>query len=158
MYWNNGYFTNQNDAMQNALAFVQAQGTYVESQVYRQQYAELQYRDLVPVDTSAPEWTQSITFYSMDTVGQARWFEIQSVDIPMADLTKAQFEQGVSMAAIGYRWNIEEVQRAMSLGIDLPGEKAGACRRAAEEFLDDKGLRGDAVKGWTGIFNATAPV
>lgn len=155
MWWNNGYHTNLNDAQQAALAFVQSQLTTIEAGVYRLQYPEVQFRELVPVDTSAPEWTKSITFYSMDRTGQANWFDIQASDVPLADLTKESFEQGVAMAAIGYRYNIEEVANAMSLGIQLPSEKAEAARRASEEFLDTRGLRGDTQKGWKGVFNAT---
>lgn len=154
MWWNNGYHNSMNDAQQAALAFVQSQLTVIEPAVYRIQYPELQFRQLVPIDTSAPEWTKSVTFYSMDRVGQAAWFAIRGTDIPLADITKERFEQGIEMAAIGYRYDIEEVARAMSLGINLPNEKADAARRASEEFLDVRALRGDTVKGWSGVFNA----
>jgi hypothetical protein len=154
VFWNNGYYNNITDAQQAALAFVQSQMTVVEATVYRIQYPDVQFRELVPVDTSAPEWTKSVTFYSMDVTGQAQWFDIRAQDVPLADLTKERFEQGVEMAAIGYSYDIQEVAQAMSLGIALPAEKADAARRASEEFLDIRGLSGDTQKGWTGIFNA----
>jgi hypothetical protein len=50
---------------------------------------------------------------------------------------------------------MQEIQYAMSLGVNLPNEKADAARRASEEFLDTRGLAGDTVKGWTGVFNAS---
>jgi hypothetical protein len=138
---------------QSAMAFAISQATYIEPQVYRVQYPDIQYPSLIPVDTSAPEWIKSVTYFSMDKAGQARWFNAGAKDVPLAEVNRDKFETGVEMSAIGYAWNLEEISQASMLGINLSTEKAEAARRAAEEFIEVVALSGDANKGFEGLFN-----
>jgi hypothetical protein len=142
------------DAQQAALSFLTQQLTIVEPTVYKIQYPDIQYPELVPVDTSGNEWAKSVTFFSQDMTGRADWFHANAKDIPLADITREKFEQGIEMAAIGYRYNLEELATAMQLGVPLTNDKAGAARRAYEEFVDDVAIRGRTDKGWTGLINA----
>lgn len=140
---------------QAAMAFMVNQAAYIEREVYRTQYPEIQYPMLVPIDESAPEWTKSVTFYSIDRVGQAQWFHHQATDMRLADVQRTAFEQGIEMAGIGYRYTMEEIGQAMMLNWNLTTERAAAAVRAAEEFTESIAMIGDAVKGWTGILNAS---
>jgi len=139
---------------QQQLGFLLAQTTYIESQVYRIQYPEIMYPKLMPIDTSASEWAKSITYYSIDRVGNADWYDGQATNIPMADINRDKREQGVEMAAIGYRYNLEEIGVAMMIpGMNLSSERAEAARRAYEEFIDRLVRVGDTRKKITGLFN-----
>lgn len=138
---------------QQALGFVVSQTSHIESTVYEEQYPEIQYTNLIPVDTSAHEWAKSVTYYSMNKVGQAAWFHHYAKDIAVADSERAKHEVGVEMANIGYRWSLEEVGQAMMIGQPLQADRASAARRAYEEFVDDVALRGDADKGFFGLLN-----
>lgn len=142
-------------AQQDALGFLESQIAYIERDVYQTRYPEIQYPMLVPVDTNAPEWTRSITHYSMDQVGQAEWFNSDSTDMPFADVTRDQHNVGVEMAAIGYRYNTEELSLAMMTNTNLTNERANAARRAAEEYIDNIVTNGDATKNWDGLINFT---
>lgn len=127
---------------QSTINFVRSQATHVEAAVYRTQYAEIQYPDLIPVDTSANPWTKTITFQSMDSVGMAEWISGYSKDVPLVNFSQSQFESGVHMAAIGYGWNLEEINQAQMLNVNLSNEKGLAARRSYEEFIDSYLLRG----------------
>jgi hypothetical protein len=148
---------NMQDAQQVAMSFLVRQASLIEPQVYAMRYQEIQYSQLIPVDTSAPEWIQSVTYYSMDAVGQAQWFNGNAQDVPKVELTREKFETGVSMAAIGYGYNLEELGTAQLLGMNLTADKATAARRVAEEKIDQVAFAGDTVKGLTGLVNASAP-
>jgi hypothetical protein len=145
------------DAQQTAYNFVVAQTTVIEAQVVKMQYPEVQYPDLVPVDTATGnEWVKSITYLSADMVGRADWFHHTALDVPLADLSREKFERGIEMAAIGYRYTLEEVASAMSVpGLNLTADKAAACRRAYEEFVDGIALRGAATKNMQGLINSS---
>jgi hypothetical protein len=122
--------------------------------VYKTQYPEIQYAQLIPVDTSANEWAKSITYYSTDMVGRAGWFHAEAKDIHIADVNRSKSETGVEMADIGYRWNLEEIGQAMMIpGTNLSADRAEAALRAYEEFLDDAALRGKAEKNMSGFLN-----
>ena len=89
-------------------------------------------------------------------MGRADWFHHTALDVPLAELSREKFERGIEMAAIGYRWTIEEVAAAMNTpGLNLTADKATACRRAYEEFVDDIALRGSLPKNMQGLINSS---
>jgi hypothetical protein len=139
---------------QQALGFLTEQTSYIETEVYQMQYPDIQYPNLVPVDTSANEWAKSVTFFSMDKVGAADWFHHAATDMRLADVFRSKFEQGIEMAGIGYRYTLEEIGQALMIpGTNLTNERADAARRAYEEFVEGIAFVGDANKNWTGLVN-----
>lgn len=145
------------DAQQVAMSFLIRQASLIEPTVYAIRYQDIQYAQLIPVDTSAPEWIQSVTYFSMDAVGQAQWFNGNAHDVPKVELTREKFETSVSMAAIGYGYNLEELGTAQLLGMNLSADKASTARRVAEEKIDTVAFVGDAAKGYTGLVNSSTP-
>ena len=146
-----------NDAQQVAMSFLIRQASLIEPTVYQMRYQEIQYASLIPVDTSAPEWIQSVTYFSMDGVGKAEWFHGNANDVPKVELTREKFETSVSMAAIGYGYTLEELGTAQLLGMNLSPDKATLARRVAEEKIDGIAFVGDAAKGFSGLVNASTP-
>jgi len=71
---------------QQAMAFLVSQTTYIEAEVYRTQYPDIIYPQLVPIDTSAMEWAKSVTYFSVDKVGKADWLSSASTELPLADI------------------------------------------------------------------------
>lgn len=138
---------------QQALGFFTSQTSYIETEVYRTQYPDITYPQLIPVDTSANEWAKSITYYSIDRVGQAQWFSGAATDMALADINRKQYEQGIEMAGIGYRYTLEEIGQAMMTNVNLTSERALAANRAYQEFVDRMFRVGDANKGVKGMLN-----
>lgn len=141
---------------QAAMNFLIAQRSLIEPQVYRTRYPDLNYAELVPVDTTANEWAKSITFFSQDMVGQADWFSGLAQDVNNADVVRSKHEQMIEMAAVGYQYTLEELGMARLIpGTNLTTDRAAAARRAWEEFVYRVALFGDARKGWEGLFNSS---
>jgi hypothetical protein len=145
------------DAQQVAMSFLIRQASLIEPTVYAIRYQDIQYPGLIPVDTSAPEWIQTVTYFSMDGVGQAQWFNGNAQDVPKVELTRDKAETAVHMAAIGYGYNLEELGTAQLLGMNLTPDKAAVARRVAEEKIDQVAFAGDASKGFSGLVNASTP-
>ncbi|MDX1188072.1 DUF2184 domain-containing protein [Sinorhizobium medicae] len=145
------------DAQQVAMSFLIRQASLIEPTVYAMKYQDIQYPSLIPVDTSAPEWIQSVTYFSIDSVGQAQWFSGLAHDVPKVELTREKFETTVSMAAIGYGYTLEELGTAQLLGMNLASEKASSARRIAEEKIEQVAFVGDTGKGFSGLVNASTP-
>jgi hypothetical protein len=137
-----------------ALGFVQKQASYIEPQVYKTEYPDIQYQNLIPVDTSANPFVKTVTYMSSDMAGRAEWVNGNADDVPMADTSMAQHETQVHTAAIGYGYGFEEVNYAQMLGINLGNDRADAARRAYEEMVDRVALMGDSSKGFVGLFNS----
>jgi len=143
------------DAMQASLGFAQKQTSHVEAGIYALRYPELNYAELVPVDTSAGEFSKSVTYYSMDGAGQAAWLNGNGKDVPNVGAQMNQHETAVHTAGIGYSYGYEEVNQARMLGISLDGEKARIARRAYEEMVYGVALTGDTAKGFEGLYAYT---
>jgi len=144
---------NMYDAQQ-ALSFLTQQASIIEPQVYEIKYPTIQYPTLIPVDSTGNEWAKSVTFFSMDKVGQAEWFSHLATSMPLADINRTKFEVGLEMAAIGYRYTLEEIGFAQMVpGTNLTNERAAAARFAYETFVDQRAFLGDTGKGWYGLLN-----
>lgn len=145
------------DAQAAAMGFLVRQASLIEPVVYQMRYQDIQYASLIPVDTSAPEWIQTVTYFSMDGVGQAKWFNGLAQDVPKVELTREKFETGVHMAAIGYGYTLEELGTAQLYGMNLSTDKASLARRISEEKIESVAFAGDASKGFKGLVNASTP-
>lgn len=143
------------DAQQAALGFAIQQTSHVEAQVYSIKYPDLDYASLIPVDTSANEWVKSVTYFSMDKAGAARWINGNGKDVPVVGLSMEKFETEVHTAGIGYSYGFEEINQARLLGISLDAEKAAAARRASEQLIYTTAFSGDTEKGMEGLFSYT---
>jgi hypothetical protein len=141
------------DAPQRALNFLLAQAQRIERQAYAIRYRDIQYPELVPIDYTGPEWITGVTYFSMDMVGRAAWFNAKADDVPHADVLREKFDVTVSMGGIGYEYDLQELNQAMFNNIDLRADKAAAARRAAEEFIDKVAILGDSSKGYAGLVN-----
>jgi len=104
---------------QQGLSFLISQASHIEREVYEIQYPDIQYQDLIPVDTSANEWARTVTYISTDKVGEAGWINHSAADVPYADTERSEFETSVHIAAIGYEYTLEEVNQAIRDRLDL---------------------------------------
>ncbi|MGA4552371.1 DUF2184 domain-containing protein [Methylorubrum aminovorans] len=147
------------DAPSLALNFLRTAQNYIEPQIYRREYPDFQYRELVPVDSTAPEWTTRIDFFSMgDDVGEAREFAPDGDDIPFVDFQLDKGDSRVFMAGIGYRYNLQELAHAQAYGIRLDTDRADAARRKYELFVDQVAFVGRPKLGMTGLVTSTSVV
>lgn len=141
------------DALQASLSFVESQTSHIEAQVNEVNYPDIQYPQLIPVDTSADAFAKTVTHYTSDQFGAAGWINGNADDIPLAGTDMKKEEKPIYMAGIGYGWGWEEAEQARSLGRNLAADDARAARRAYEEFVDGVALTGDTQKGFEGLIN-----
>jgi hypothetical protein len=144
-----------NDALQANLGFAQKQTSHIETEVYKTKYPSIDYAGLVPVDYSANEWIKSVTYYSSDAVGKAKWISGNAKDLPTVDLSSQKHETQVYTAGIGYGFGLEEVNQARMLGMNLEADQAVAARRAYEQMVYDVTFLGDTDKGFEGLLDYT---
>ncbi|MFK5165256.1 hypothetical protein, partial [Propionibacterium freudenreichii] len=66
------------------LGFVLSQRTSMETQVMTRPYPEIKYPRMIPLDTSANPYAASVTFFTRDVVGKAKFINASGDDVPMA--------------------------------------------------------------------------
>lgn len=138
---------------QTAVGFVQSNLYNVEQTVYQTKYPAYNYADYAPVITEGNEWAIGTTFYSGDIAGKMEWYNAGAFDIPNAEVAMNQYVQTYHMSALGFQYNMEEIQRARMAGRGLDAEKAVSARRVAERFAFYTFLQGDTTKNLQGLFN-----
>lgn len=139
----------------NALGFVINQRTHIETEVLRKPYPAIRYAEWIPVDTSANAYAASVTHFSQDAVGRAKFINGKGDDIPLANITGSKYELTVNTAGIGYSFSLEEIGAAQQIGMNLPSDGAAAARLAYEQLVDEVALVGDTTLGIEGLFNTT---
>lgn len=139
------------------LAFVQGQAFKINSKVYETKYPDWDFARLVFVDTSGPEWSPGILTYTSDMTGVAKWQSGFAKDVPLADVNQDMVQKSFHMAAVGYQWNLEEVNTTLGIvGGSLPNRRARAARLAYMQFMYNLTVQGDPAKGLQGLINQGA--
>lgn len=144
-------------------AFLTPQLHRIEAEVYMTKYPSFDISAYMPVNTEGDMWDVGTLVYSMDNVGHAEFLSGGAFDVPYASTKMAQATRNFHLAAIGYEWNTQELQRAAKLGRSLSADKAQAAVQAADRFvyglaMTGQNAKGVSEKGWTGfINNASAP-
>jgi hypothetical protein len=138
---------------QAALGFVIGQTSHIEREVLAIPYPDIRYAEMVPVDTSANPFAASVTFFTQDQVGRAKLMNGKGDDIPLANLMRTKFEQGILDAGIGYEFSLTEIGQAQMLGQSLTTDGAAAARLAYEQLVDEITLNG--AEGVEGLYATT---
>ncbi len=141
-----------NDAQQT-VSFLTPQLLRVREGMYMVRYPMADYADFMPVDTTGTIWSAGSLYFSGDIAGKAEWFSALADDMPYADFNQVQLLQENHMAAIGYKWNRMDLERAQQLGINVLARKADAASKVAERFIHNVALFGDGLKFATGFIN-----
>ena len=138
---------------QAVISWLVRQNTRIQSNVIMQPLPEIQYRGLIPVDTTGPQWLKTVGMYSGNQYGKAKWINGNSDDIPLVDIGRNFHQSQVYTAGVGYGYGLEEIECALEAGQDLRPDKAAAARRASEEMIDDVVFNGDQLKGFSGFLS-----
>lgn len=135
------------------LKFVQMQNARIKEIAMDEEFAHINYAELVPVSTDGGEWASAVALISTEGVGKAEFINGNADDVPIADAVLGGTVAPVHMAAIGYAYGLQEINQARAMGIDLTARKAIAARLAYEEHMQEVALIGSKEKGLLGIFN-----
>ena len=137
---------------QAQLGFLIGQLTYVEQEVLRQPYPDIKYPSILDVDTSAPDYIESIAFKVLDYKGEPAPIGDTAHDFPRAEIAAKVGGVDVVQAGLGYDYSQIEVGKAQEMAntvgfggaINYLAEKPIATRTLTEQWLDRVAFVGDA--------------
>jgi hypothetical protein len=133
--------------------FFARQLDYVKSRIYNRKFPAMNADVLVPDATDTPEWAQTISIHSYDSVGMAKIIANYADDLPRADVRAMVQMVPVKMIGDSFGYNIEEIIASRAIGAGLDARKADAARRAVDIKIAKIKLVGDADYGLFGLFN-----
>lgn len=140
------------------LNFLRQQTHVLSARSFNVEYDLIDYASLVPVNTDYPEWASGVDYQIGDLAGAAQWQSGWAKDVPLADVKLVSVSADFAMYAVGYRYNVEEVGKAMFAGYPLTARKAVAARQAADIFAAETAMYGGGHPGWTGLINMAGVV
>jgi hypothetical protein len=136
---------------QAALAWLTSELSHVEQQVLRQPYPEIKYPRILPVDTSAPDWANSVEYKTLDFSGDPESYSNHGGDIPLVEIAGSKRGISVHQYALGYTYSMQDIEQAQyvaqnsrSAAINILAEKANGTRQLVEHFMDRGFMQGIA--------------
>lgn len=143
----------QNPMRADESIFAATQLNYVKARVYNAPQLPMGALALVPQESDAPEWAETITYRSFSEVGMAKIIANYADDLPRADVAGTETTVRVKTIGDSYGYNISELRASIALGQNLPTRKANAARRAIEIKMNQIAMIGDAAYGLYGLTN-----
>lgn len=143
----------------NETAHFARQLEFVKAQTYDIKFGKLKALEFVPLDTSAPEGAESVTYRQWTEVEAAKVIANMADDLPQVDVLAKEFTSTVRSIGASYQWSIQDIRRSALAGSQFDLRKARAARMSIDRRLDEIGAIGIAEIGTTGLVNnANVPV
>ena len=137
----------------DGLGFVVSQLSVLENRIYETKYQNIMFQELVPIDTSDPEWVDSITYLSYDAVTMGKFIAANGKDLPESDIDASKSTIDVFYGGVAYRYSLDELRKSQQLRMPIDSTKATANYRGYMEHKQKVAYFGDAARGITGLFN-----
>ncbi|WP_321374384.1 DUF2184 domain-containing protein [Pseudomonas extremaustralis] len=139
--------------LDDGLAFYISQLASLESRIYEAKYAAINYMELIPVDTSLPEWVDQWDYISYDGVTLGKFIGASADDLPDVTLNANKSTVPIGYAGNKYSYSLDELRKSQQLRIPLDTTKAKLAFRGAQEHTQRVAYFGDASRNMTGLFN-----
>lgn len=127
----------------------------VQAAIITTDFPALKARQLIPLATDVPSFSDSFVWRRRIASGNAEWISSEADDIPEVAGKYVEDRAPIRLYGIGFSYGIIESQKAALLNINLPSDKALDAKEEAERFGDNVAAFGDSDRGIAGFLNAT---
>ncbi len=143
----------------NETAHFARQLEFVKAQTYDIAFGKLKSLQFIPLDTSAPEGAESVTYRQWTEVEMAQIIANMADDLPQVDVLANEFTSPVKSLGASYQWTIQDIRRSALAGSQFDLRKARAARLSIDRRMDEIAANGIPEVGTTGLLNnANVPV
>jgi hypothetical protein len=134
--------------------FLARQLTQIETEVYRVQYADLKFRQIVPIkNTGLNPGAASFVYSVWDWFGVAKFISSFADDLPRVGIRAKEVASLVHSLGDSYGYSLLDLMQASMAGISLDSEEAKAAAAAIERKLDYVAALGEPALGMLGWAN-----
>lgn len=146
-------FDSRLPTVDDGLGFMISQLAYLESKWYEAKYPEVNFGELVDVNTETPEWADSVDFRMYDGVTMGKFIGANADDLPRVAASAKLFSAKIGYGGNEFEYSLDELRKSAHLNLPLDNTLAKMARRGAEEHTQRVVYFGDAERGMTGLFN-----
>lgn len=137
----------------SGIAFYISQLAVLDPKIYDVKYRNIIFQEVVPVDTSMPEWIDNVNYISYDAVTMGKFIAANGKDLPQSDIDANISSVPIGYAGNSYGYTLEELRKSQQMRLPLDVTKARVAYRGAQEHMQRVAWFGDASRGMTGMFN-----
>lgn len=137
----------------NAMTFFISQLTGLEAKIYETKYPRIRYQDFIPVDTSFPEYVQSIDYRSYDGRGIAKFVGASAQDLPKIAMSANITNVPVGYGGVEFDYSMEELRTSQALAMPVDIKKGEITFRVAQEHMQEVAFFGDKDHKMQGLLN-----
>ena len=144
------------DAIRTAddgLGFYISQLAAVEPRIYETKYPNINFQELIPVNSAIPEWADSVPYISYDAVTLGKFIGANADDLPNVAMKAKKDNVPVGYAGNSFEYSLDELRKSQQLRMPIDITLATAARRGAEEHMQRVAYFGDSDRGMYGLFN-----
>lgn len=138
----------------NESMFLARQLLLFEQKIYEQKYTPTQAVSLFPTDTSGGSGLESLGYRKSSSYGEMKWSGQEDTKPNKVGQKIDEVIEVVRMADVSYEFNFMDIRKAARSGLNLSVDGINNCKRAADQFIDNKILFGDDDVGVKGVFSS----
>lgn len=146
-------FNDNLPTMDDGIAFYISQLANLESRIYESKYTNINFAELVPVDTNVPEWADSVDYISYDAVTLGKFIGSSADDLPNVTLNANKTSEPIGYAGNRYEYSLDELRKSQQMRIPLDASYGKIAFRGSQEHAQKVAYFGDASRNMTGLFN-----
>lgn len=146
-------FTDNLPTMDDGMAFYISQLANLESKIYEVKYTNINFAEMVPVNTNVPEWADSWDYISYDAVTLGKFIGSSADDLPSVALAANKTSVPIGYAGNSFDYSLDELRKTQQLRIPIDATKGRAAFRGSQEHSQRVAYFGDASRNMTGLFN-----
>jgi len=135
------------------LAFLVSQLAVLESRIYETKYRKIVFAEFVPVDTSDPEFIDSVDYIFYDGVTAGKFIGANAKDLPQSDINAGKASIKVFYGGNSYGYSLDELRKSQQLRMPVDATKGQMSYRGFQEHAQTVAFFGDSDRGITGLFN-----
>lgn len=139
--------------MDDGFGFYISQFAQLESKIYEAKYTNINYAELIPVDTSYPEWADSWDYNSYDAVTIGKFVGSSADDLPKVNLKANKSSVPIGYAGNAFDYSLDELRKSQQLRMPIDSTKGRMAFRGSQEHTQRVAYFGDASRNMGGLFN-----
>lgn len=146
-------FTDGIPTIDDGLAFYISQLSNLEAKIYEAKYTNINFQELIPINTNVPEWADTWDYISYDAVTLGKFIGSNADDLPSSDINATKSTVPIGYAGNSYSYSLDELRKSQQLRIPLDTTKGRMSLRGAQEHMQRVAYFGDSERGMFGLFN-----
>lgn len=135
------------------IAFMISQLSYIEPKLYETPYADIFFEKLVPIDTSIPEWSDTVNYRSYDGKVMGKFIGSYADDLDSVAMQAELHTVKLGYAGLSAKYSLDEMRKSAALGMPIDQTQIRLCYRGAKEHQQQVVFFGDNRRGMFGLFN-----